>query len=118
MGRGSEILKIAAAIDGNARDCRHESLEFFVAADEIGFGIDFDHAGGALGGGNADQTFSGNTAQFLGRGSKPLGAKPVGGSLEVAAGLGQSLLAVHHACAGALAQFLYEGSGYLRHFSP
>ena len=57
------------------------------------------------------------SAVIFGGGGKALGAQPVDRGFHIAVGLGQRLLAVHHAGAGALAKFLHGGGGDLSHFT-
>ena len=86
-----------------------------VAGDEIGLGIDLDQ--NALVGAvrDADEALGGDAPGLLGGGRQALGAQPVDGLLEVALHLVQRLLAIHHACAGLLAQLFDQGSGDLSH---
>ena len=65
--------------------------------------------------GDADQALGGGAAGLLGRGRKALLAQPVDGGFHVAVGLGQRLLAVHHARAGLVAQLFHQRSGDLGH---
>ena len=67
--------------------------------------------------GDADQAFGGGAAGLLGGGGEALGAQPVDRGFHVAVGLGERLLAVHHAGAGALAQFLHSRGRDLSHVS-
>src|SRR6185503_14279071 len=58
-------------------------------------------------------------AGLLGGGGEPLLAQPVDRTFEIALGLTQRLLAVHHARAGLLAQLLHQSGGDLGHgFRP
>ena len=85
-----------------------EVLEVSVDGHEVGLAVDLDertcstvvvHVAG-------DGTFVGGAAGLLRKSCETLGAKQVDGLLHVAFGLRERLLAVHHACAGALAQLL------------
>ena len=67
--------------------------------------------------GDADQALGGGAAGLLGGGGEALGAQPVDRGFHVAAGLAERLLAVHHAGAGALAQFLHSRGRDLSHVS-
>jgi hypothetical protein len=53
--------------------------------------------------------------QTAARGGKALGAQPIDRRFHLAIVLGQRLLAIHHAGASALAQFLHRSSGDLGH---
>jgi hypothetical protein len=61
--------------------------------------------------GHANQTFGRSAAGLLGGSGKALGAQRVDGGFDVATGFVQSLLAIHHAGAGALAQVLHVSGG-------
>src|SRR3546814_1023611 len=67
-----------------------------------------DHGAAGAFGSDADQALGGHASGLLGGRGEALLAQPVDRGLEVAAALGQRLLAVHHARAGRLAQFLDE----------
>ncbi len=99
-------MDVAAGLEGELGDVADDRLELLVAGDEIGLGIDLDD--GALGAldGDADQAFGGDAAGLLGGLGETAGAQPVDGGFHVAVGLGQRLLAVHHADAGRVAEFL------------
>ena len=102
------------------RDIRHrfdERLELVVAGDKIGLGVHLDHGRAAGGGGDPHQPVGGDTARLLCRGGEAFQAQPVDRGFDVAGGLGQRTLAVHHACASLLAQVLHQGGGDLRHGS-
>ena len=90
----------------------HQSLELVVASSEVGLAVDLNYATalGILGNISTDSTLSSHTASLLLSLGNALLAKEVDGLGHVAAYLSQSLLAVHHACAGGLAQFLYHSS--------
>ena len=112
-----ERLDVAARAERDRRGGAHEILELLVLGDEIGLGIDLDHRALLAVDGDADQAFGGGAAGLLGGGGEALGAQPVDGGFHVAAGLAERLLAVHHAGAGALAQFLHIGGRDLSHVS-
>ena len=75
-----------ALFDGDQRDGLDQSLEFLVAGDEIGLGIDLDHHAGAIAHGDADQAFGRDAVGFLGRLGQAFFAQPVDCGLDVAAG--------------------------------
>ena len=85
-----------------------EALELLIAGDEVGFGIHFHQRAGALPHGDADQAFGGGAAGLLGGLGNALLAQPVDGGFHVAARFVQRGLAVHHACAGLVAQVLHH----------
>src|SRR6266852_4304441 len=66
-------------------------------------------------GDHADQAFGRDAAGLLGGGRQALGAQPVDRLFEVALDFAQRLLAIHHARAGLLAQFLDQGCSDLSH---
>src|SRR6185503_2203103 len=94
-----------------------EVLELLVLGDEIGLAVDLDDRALAVVDGDPDQALGRGTAGFLGGGGEPLGAEPVDRGLHLAAGLAERLLAIHHAGAGALAQFLHGCGRNLSHVS-
>src|SRR5690606_26342360 len=94
-----------------------EGDEVLVLGDEVGLGIDLDDGRAVAGLGEGDAALGGHAVGLLvGLGQAGL-AQRLGGGVDVAAGLGERLLAFHHAGAGALAQFLDQGSGDF-HWGP
>ena len=89
----------------------HQRLEVVVAGDEIGLGIDFDDDAEIGFDGDADEALGGDAAALLGRLGEALLAQPVDGRLDVAVGLAERVLAIHHAGAGLLAQVLHQRGG-------
>src|SRR5262245_51156186 len=65
--------------------------------------------------GEPDQPFRGDATGFLGGLGEALGSEPIDRGLHVAAGLAERGLAIHHACAGLVAQVLHHGRGNRRH---
>src|SRR5665213_22471 len=63
------------------------------------------------------EAFGGDAVGLLGGLRKALGAQPIGGGFDVASRFLQRLLAVHHAYAGFVAQFLDQAGGDFRHGS-
>src|SRR5690606_37184367 len=114
-GRGERVDIGNAAGERDLGHVADEALELFVLGDEVGFAVDFDHRAAGSVGGDTDQTFGGDAAGLLGSGGEALGAQPVDRRFNVAAILGQRLLAVHHAGAGAVAQFLDESGCNFSH---
>ncbi len=109
LGRENSLDR-SAAVERELGDRAHELLELLVLGDEVGLRIDLDDGAAIALDRDSDQPFGGGAAGLLGGGGETLGAKPVDRGFHVALGLAQSLLAVHHAGAGALAQFL-DGRG-------
>ena len=99
-------LDVGADVERDLGDHLDEALELLVARDEIGLGVDFDHDALGARGQRADQAFRRDAAGLLGGLRQALLAQPILRRLHVAAGFGERCLAVHHACAGRLAQFL------------
>ncbi|CUX21947.1 hypothetical protein AGR4B_Cc60900 [Agrobacterium tumefaciens str. CFBP 5621] len=108
IGRSGNSVNGAVGGEGNLGDTADEVLERIVAGNEVGFGVQLDNNSLVTHGGNADQTFGSRTAGLLVGLCDALGAQPVDRRFHVAIGLSKSLLAVHHACARLLAQFLHH----------
>ena len=92
-------------------------LEDFTAGHEVGFAVDLHqhtHAGTGVDVA-ADGAFGRGAAGLLLGGGDALLTQPLDGLVLVALGLRKGLLAVHHACAGDVAQFLDELGGDLSH---
>ncbi len=113
--RRLDRLDVVADGQRQLRSSLDEGLELRVAGNEVGLGVHLDHRRASRSGCDADQPVGGNAARALGRGGQPLLAQPVHGELDLAAGLGQRLLAVQYARAGLVAQVLHQGSGDLWH---
>ncbi len=112
---GEDLVHVRAGIERHVGDHLNQALEQVVAGDEVGFRIDFDHnALGALDG-DADQTFGRDAAGLLGGLGQTLLAQPIDRTFEIAAGLVQRRLAIHHARAGFLAEVLHHACGDVRH---
>src|SRR5690606_14941458 len=94
-----------------------EGDEVLVLGDEVGLGVDLDDSRAVARLRERDAALGGDAVGLLvGLGQAGL-AQRLGGGVDVAAGLGERLLALHHAGAGALAQFLDQGSGDF-HWGP
>ena len=115
IGRLLQRLDIAVAADRERGDRAHERLEQLVARDEIGLGIDLDDGAGGAARRDPDKPFGGDAPGLLGGGGKPLLAQPIDRGLDIAAALAERALAIHHAGAGLLAQFLDQRRGDLGH---
>src|SRR5690606_8278818 len=88
-----------------------ERNEVLILGDEVGLGVDLDDRGAVALRREGNAALGGDAVGLLvGLGQARL-AQRLGGGVDVAAGLGEGLLALHHAGAGALAQFLDHGSG-------
>ena len=99
-------LGLAAERQRDLGDVAHDLLEGLVAGDEVGLGIDLDHHRLAQAGIDTDQAFGRRAAGLLVGLGDALLAQPVDRGLHVAVGFGEGGLAVHHARAGQLAEFL------------
>ncbi len=97
-------------------DVADEALEQLVLGDEIGLGVDLDDRAATTLDGDSDEALGGGAAGLLGRSREALGAKPVDRGFHFAIGFRKRLLAVHHSCARALAQFLHARGRDLSHF--
>ena len=111
---GLERLKVVTA-QRHAGHVMHQPLEIGVAPDEIGFRVHLDRNPAPARHGDAHQPLGGDAVGLLGGLGQALGAQPVDRCLHVAVGFDQRLLRVHHACAGAVAQFFHHlcGDGHL-----
>ncbi len=103
---GLDLLHVGADVERDLRDHLDQPLELFVAGDEVGLGIDLDHDPLDAGRLRTDQALRGNAAGFFRSFGQALFAQPIDRCLHVAVGLGQRLLAIHHADAGRFAQVL------------
>jgi hypothetical protein len=113
--RPLERLDIAIAGNGEPGDGAHERLKQFVPRDEVGFGIDLDQSAREIARCGPDQTLGGDPPGLFRRRRQALFAQPVDRGLDLAGGFAERPLAIHHPGAGLVAQFLDQGSGYLRH---
>jgi len=98
----------------SAATLRTKSWNSSFLATKSGIHLD-DGAARALHG-DADEALGCRAARLLGGGGETLGAQPVDRGFHLAVGLGERLLAVHHAGARALAQFLHSSGRDLSHF--
>ncbi len=102
-------------IERHRQHAAHERLEIVVAGDEVGLGIDLDDDAEIGLNGDADEALGRHAAALLGGLGEALLAQPVDGGLDVALGLVERVLAIHHAGAGLLAQLFDQGGGDLSH---
>ena len=113
--RSAERLDVGAVLQRELGDVADEILEELVLGDEVGFRIHLDDGAAIALDGDADEALGRRAAGLLGGGRQTLGAQPVDRGFHLAVGLGERLLAVHHAGAGALAQFLHSRGRDLSH---
>ena len=99
-------------------DAGDHFLELGGVGHEVGLAVDLDQRAGAALGADvaAHDALGGDAALLLGGLGQALLAQIVDGLLDVAFALGQGLLAIHHATAGAAAQIHDVLSGKIRHF--
>ena len=104
---GGHVLDVHAG-GGLHGDVIDELLEPVTAGDKVSLAVDLDNhtEAGATVDVGADGTLSGDAGGLLIGGGDALLAEPDDGLLEVAAALGEGLLAVHHAGAGGVADSL------------
>ncbi len=102
-GRGVDVGRL---VERHRDHAAHEPLEVVVAGDEVGLRIDLDDHADKILDGDPDEPVGRDPAALLGGLGEALLAQPVDRGLDVAVGLGQRVLAVHHAGAGLLAQVL------------
>ena len=113
----AERLDVGTVLEHELGNVADEFLKQLVLGNEIRLGVHFDERPANAFDSSADETFGGGPASLLGGSRKTLGAKPVDRGFHLAVVLGERLLAVHHAGAGALAQFLHICGRDLSHFS-
>ncbi len=87
-----------------------EALKFLAAGDEVGLAVDLEEHRVAALARDRDGAFGGHSLGLLVGLGKPGLAHQFGGGIEIAGGLDERLLALHHSGAGALAQLL-DGFG-------
>ena len=111
----AQRLDVRAVLQSKLGNVADELLEELVLGDEIGLRIDLDDRAASALDGDPDEPFGGGASGLLGGGGETLGAEPIDCGLHLALGFGKRLLAVHHAGAGALAQFLDSRGRNLSH---
>ena len=84
----------------------NEVNELLVLSNEVGLSVNLDHNTDTVDGGSISHTLSSDTASLLLRSSQALFAQVLNSLIHITVGSSQSLLAVHHANAGHLAQIL------------
>src|SRR5690606_4344753 len=118
---GAEGVHVGRALgEHEVGDPLGERGELLVSRDEVGLGVDLDEGAGlAVGrGGRGDDALGGLAVGALGGHLLALLAEDLDGGVEVAAGLLERPLAVHHADAGGLAEALDVLGGDLAHGVP
>ncbi len=111
-------VDVGRVVERHREHAAHDRLEVIVAGDEVGFGIDLDNDADVVLDGDANKTFGRYASALLGGFGQALLAQPIDGGLDVAVGLAQRVLAVHHARAGLFAQILDQSGGDGRHERP
>ena len=112
VGRGGRWRRAAAMRVG-------DGLELLALGDEVGLALQLDQdTGGVVVRDEGDDgAVLGGAALALGDALLALDAQGLDGLVDVALGLVQRLLAVHHAGAGELTELLDVGGGVVRHES-
>ena len=87
-----------------------EVHKFLVLAYKVGLGVDLNHHAHAVNNASVGHALGGNAASLLGGSGQALLTQVLNRLVHVAVRGGQSLLAVHHAHAGHLAQVFYISS--------
>jgi hypothetical protein len=115
IGRPLDPVEIAVLVEGDPGDRRDKALEYLVTGNEIGLRIDFDHGPARALHMDADQPLGGHSTGFLRGRRQTLLAQPVDRRFDIAGGLRQRLLTIHHAGAGLLPQLLDQAGRDIRH---
>ena len=116
---GQQGLEVGSAgLDGHGQYLVGELDELVSLGDEVGLAVDFDHHADAVVDLGSNQAFGGGAAFALGGALQALDADDLDGLLGVTVGLVKSLLDIHHAGAGALAQSLDISGSVVRHVNP
>ncbi len=103
-GMRKNLLEIAFGLERGVGSILHKSLELVVARNEVGLGIHLDQCADIALRDDADQAFRRNAASLFRGLRQALLAQPVDGGFHIAVRLAKRRLAVHHACAGLVAQ--------------
>ncbi len=114
----SGAASVSFSSNGLVQAGSHEVLEVVLQGQEVGLGVDFDDGSGLgiVSHLDGDGAFGGDVASLLGSLDGAGSTHVVDGLLDVASGGYQRLLALHHAQAGTLAQFLDQGCSNFCHF--
>ena len=111
-------IDVGRMVKRDREHAAHHRLEVIIAGDEVGLGIDLDQDADVVLDGDADKSFSRHAPALLGRLGEALLAQPIDRRLDIAVGLAQRILAIHHARAGFFAQILHQSGGNGRHERP
>src|SRR6478609_462359 len=108
----------SAGLDSNSEHLVGELDELVSLGDEVGLAVDLDHHADAAVDLGSNQAFCGGAAFALGSALEALDADDFDGLLGVTVSFVKSLLDIHHAGAGALAQSLDISGSVVRHVNP
>jgi hypothetical protein len=108
----------SAGLDSDGQDLVGQLDELVSLGNEVGLSVDLDHDANAIADLGGDEALSGGAAFTLGSALEALDADDLDGLLSVTVGFVKSLLDVHHAGAGALAQGLDVRGSVVRHVNP
>ena len=112
IGASLQSLHVGGVLLGDdGSQILNKALENLVLGDEVSLGVDLQNHAHAIDNSGIGNALSGDLASLLDGSSLALFAQPLNGLVKIAVGLGQSLLAVHHAAVGHLAQLLNILSG-------
>ena len=107
-----QSVQIGGLVGGDGGgDALDEVHELLVLGDEVGLGVDLDHNAHAVDGGGISHALGSDAAGLLLRSGQTLFTQDLDSLVKIAVGLGQSLLTIHHAHAGGLAQVFHVSSG-------
>src|ERR1700722_13234307 len=111
-------VDVGRVVERDREHAAHQRLEVVVASDEVSLGIDLDKDADIVLDGGADKTLGRHSPTLLGRLGEALLSQPIDRRLDVALGLAQRILAIHHARAGLFAQILDQSGANRRHARP
>ena len=88
----------------------YHANKLIVLGNKVGLGVNLNNYAllAVSGVFNGNNTLGSDTAGFLGSLRQALFTQEINSSFKITVGFGQSLFAVHHACAGSLTQFFYH----------
>ena len=111
-------IDVGRMVERDREHTAHHRLKVIVTGDEIGLGVNLDDDADLVLDGDPDKAFGRNPPALLGGFRQALFAQPIDRRLDVAVGLAQRILAIHHARAGFFAQILDQSGGNGRHERP